>query len=116
MLNEMIEAINKEILDYKSVQMEGYDDIFDQFIEFIPDCSVRVVWKGEIDEHRWYGLQEIVWEIKKSRGEYLDEIIYVKNNVVTQSYSEAQSIYDIYHNFKEFKIVKPKEVTTIIYE
>ena len=110
-LIEMIGNINKEIREGNPIQRSGVDEIFYDFKSFVQKCKFEIVQKGDINEHRWYGLQDVVYNLT-----YLDDSIYVQNTVITQVYSEQSSFEDIYHNYKEFLIVHPKEVTTIIYE
>lgn len=111
-LLNMIEQINQYISDNKSHQQEWYDDIFYQFNELcLDDIKVKIVQKSEIDEHRWYGTQELVFEIKLE-----DEVVYVKNRLVTQSYSEMQCLGDICWSLGKFKIVHPVEKTITVYE
>jgi hypothetical protein len=109
----MIHAANEFIKETQPTQGEwGEEFVFDFPCETIDEnVEVSQVWESKVDEHRWYGLQDLVFKL-----EYDGEVEYVKTTLVTQSYSEMQSLGDIYHSYPMFKIVHPKEVTTIIYE
>jgi hypothetical protein len=117
MLKKLFENIKEEISKQNGIyQTEWYSEFlyqFDEFVNFVDNNNVKVkeVYKSEVDEHRWYGTQFIVWEIK-----HKDEIIYIGARVVTQSYSEMQSIKDICWSIDKLSFMKPKEITTIVYE
>lgn len=118
LLKELFEGINKEISKEKHevTQTEWYDEFlyqFEDFADFADNNKVNIkeVEKSEVDEHRWYGTQFIVWEIECN-----DEKVYIGARVVTQSYSEMQSIRDIDWRVNKLTFMQPKEVTTTIYE
>jgi hypothetical protein len=112
-LKEIIEKANQWIKENNPTQGNWDEEfIFDFPIEILPEnMEITKKYESKVDEHRWYGLQDIVFEFKLN-----EEIEYVKTTLVTQSYSEMQSLGDIYHCYPLFKIVKPKVVETIIYE
>ena len=117
-LRELFEKINEEIASEQGViQKEWFDEFlyqFDEFNEFLnenKETIIESVEKSEVDEHRWYGTQFIVFKI--SNG---DDVVYIGVRLVTQSYSEMQSIEDVYWGVNELKFMKPKTITTTIYE
>jgi hypothetical protein len=109
----MINAANEFITEASPTQRKWFEEFIFDFPCEVIDENVEViqVWQSTVDEHRWYGLQDLVFKL-----EFEGEIAYIKNTFVTQSYSEMQSLDDICHYYPRFKIVHPKEVTTVIYE
>ena len=112
-LKDRIELLNKFIDENNPTQSEwGKDIIFDFSYDIFPeDTEIKIVYESKVDEHRWYGLQDMVFKLL-----YNDEIEYVKTTLVTQSYSATQSFGDINHKYSKFKIVYPKIIETTIYE
>lgn len=113
-VKDIINQFNK-VIEEKSLHQGNWHDEFiydfEDYIDYPDELKATQMWESKVDEHRWFGLQEIVFEL--SLGE---DIEYVKVNLVTQSYSEMQSLGDIYHTYSPLKIVYPKEVKTIVYE
>lgn len=125
MLLEMIKAINERIQKGDVTQEVFEDDIFDQFEETLKDVRVEVVQKSDVDEHRWFGTQEIVFKLSITPsvqldeflyGEMEDEVLYVETCLVTQIYSEEMGIEDVCWSFNEFRIVYPKEKIVTVFE
>ena len=110
-IKQMINEANEYIKQEKPIQLYWWEDIFCEFEQFEDFDEINIVYKSEIDEHRWYGFQDVVFELKLG-----DDIEYVETELVTQSYSESQGLRDICNSYNEFKIVHPKTVQTIIYE
>jgi hypothetical protein len=110
-IKQMIEETNKYIQYKQPIQNEWYEEVIFDFETIHEDVECKIVWESKVDEHRWYGLQDVVIELKHG-----DDVEFIKTTLVTQSYSESQSLSDIYHSYPEFKIVHPKKVETIVYE
>ena len=110
-IKQMVEAANEYIEKEKPIQLHWFEEIFCDFDQFKTFEKTEIVYEGKIDEHRWFGFQDIVFKLKIG-----DDVEYVKINIVTQSYSEMQGIEDISSGYEKFKIVHPKTVETIIYE
>lgn len=110
-LKQMINEANEYIKKENPIQLYWDEDIFCDFGQFEDFDEINIVHKGEIDEHRWYGFQDVVFKLKIG-----DDIEYVRTNIVTQSYSETQGLDDICSSYGEFEIVHPKTVQAIVYE
>jgi len=86
--------------------------MFDFDYEMMPDSlMMKVVQYGEVDKHRHYELQELVFKL-----ELYDDVEYVKTKLVTQIYSESGTLGDVNHLYPNFEIVYLKEVITVIYD
>lgn len=113
-IKDCIDKINDYIEKERPIQEYWDEEFFYQFKDICPllvEATITPVHYSHVNEHRWYGLQDIVYKI-----EYNGDMEYVKVEAVTQSYSELQDLTDIYHVHSIFQIVHPKEVKTIIYE
>ena len=111
---ELIGKVNAYIRTEKPKQVSIGQCWLDDFMEVLPEAreaKTKVVAKGEIDEHRWYGCQSLVFKVTLGDSE-----VFVKTFLVTQSYSEQQSISDIEWEYPQFTIVRPKQVETTVYE
>ena len=110
-LKQMIIEANIYIALEQPIQLQWGKNIFSDFREYIEVCEVEIVQKSDVDKHRWYGTQEVVFKLKNG-----DDVEFVSTRIVTQSYSEAQELNDIYWEYQEFEIVKPRKVITTIYD
>jgi hypothetical protein len=112
-LIERIEATNRFIEDKKPTQSNwGEDIIFDFDYDLLPEATtIKTVYESEVDEHGWYGLQDIVFKLCLD-----DDVEYVKTTLATRSYSEYRGLGDINHRYPKFKIVHPKTIETVVYE
>lgn len=108
---EFINIVNEYIKDKEPVQSRYYEEWLCDFNIDHDNISYEIVWQGDTDEHRWYELSDIVFKIT-GRGGYM----FAKTTLLTKTYSESQPIKDCYHEYQEFKIVNPVEITTVVYE
>ncbi|MFW5891638.1 MAG: hypothetical protein ACOCUI_05415 [bacterium] len=118
-LKMIIKKANNFIKEHKPIQKNWYDEIFIDFEDIFPNnMTVDIVYESDIDKRRWYELRDVVFrlELNDEQNFGVVEYEYVKTTLITQLYSEMASISDIYHEYPEFKIVQPREITTIIYE
>ena len=112
-LERIIKELNKHIKEKQPIQKASYGEWYCDFTTdlFPENVNVKEVQFSTIDEHRWCGFQDVVFELTLD-----DEVLFVELNLITQSYSEMQSLKDIYHAYKRIDRVYPSEKTITVYK
>lgn len=101
-LQDIIKKLNGKI------QTSDFDEtLCDEISE---DVFAKEVDRSNPDNHRWYAVSDIVYEITENKR----VLGFVKVAEVTKMFSEMNGLEDIHHSWKIVEVF-PKTVSTTIY-
>jgi len=100
-----MESVRDFLTEYNQKKGWGLDE--DTLIESMTEG--KTVWKGDLDEHRWYIIQQVVVDIEGTFIRFFDYIITGDNSM---------SDMDLEYDLNEAEIVERKErqITEVYYE